>query len=287
MLQDRLCQGSVPTLTSRCPLQAYRQLAKSHHPDKPGGSAARFAKIQDAFATLADPKKRLVYDTWARELRFRYIDAQRVSLNQLPERLPAASMLRLTCHQDQHEALGYLRYEGGIWSRLQGVRMCCSMPLPSQAYTATRSPSWWSPVRSAGGLPPRSAGRAACRSASSAPSSATGRCALQLCVRLSSAMALCIHESGLRKRAAAAERFSQLCHAHTKIVTIDRVTFRCTGRSSTPLTCAPSWPSRSSRRRSSRMHTGASLAMTADSQPDHALLCGCMGAVLHLSKPRY
>ena len=178
VLQDRLCQGSVPTLSSRCPLQAYRQLAKSHHPDKPGGSAARFAKIQDAFATLADPKKRLVYDTWARELRFRYIDAQRVSLNQLPERLPAASMLRLTCHQDQHEALGYLRYDGG--SRLQGVRMCCSMPLPSQAYTATRSPSWWSPVRSAGGLPPRSAGRAACRSASSAPSSATGRYSLQL-----------------------------------------------------------------------------------------------------------
>ena len=74
-------------------MQAYRRLAKAHHPDKPGGSAARFAKVQDAFATLADPKKRLVYDTWARELRFRYIDAHRVRLARVPDLLLATRPL--------------------------------------------------------------------------------------------------------------------------------------------------------------------------------------------------
>lgn len=53
-------------------MQAYRQLIKKHHPDK-GGSEAAFAQLQDAFAVLSDPRKRGVYDAWAKELQFRYV----------------------------------------------------------------------------------------------------------------------------------------------------------------------------------------------------------------------
>jgi curved DNA-binding protein CbpA len=53
-------------------LQAYRKLAKQQHPDK-GGSAAAFNQLQNAFLVLSDPRKRAVYDAWAKELQFRYI----------------------------------------------------------------------------------------------------------------------------------------------------------------------------------------------------------------------
>ena len=52
--------------------QAFRRLAKVHHPDK-GGDAVAFGRIQAAFQVLSDPQKRTVYDTWARELQFRYV----------------------------------------------------------------------------------------------------------------------------------------------------------------------------------------------------------------------
>ena len=55
-----------------CTLQAFRRLAKVHHPDK-GGDAVIFGRIQRAFQTLSDPQKRAVYDTWAQELQFRYV----------------------------------------------------------------------------------------------------------------------------------------------------------------------------------------------------------------------
>jgi len=41
--------------------QAYRKLASKHHPDK-GGDKAEFQKIQSAYDTLSDPKKRAQYD---------------------------------------------------------------------------------------------------------------------------------------------------------------------------------------------------------------------------------
>lgn len=53
-------------------MQAYRQLVRIAHPDK-GGSAAKFAALQDAFAVLSDPSRRAVYDTWAKDLQFRYV----------------------------------------------------------------------------------------------------------------------------------------------------------------------------------------------------------------------
>jgi len=53
-------------------MQAYRSLAKKHHPDR-GGTAVEFTRLQHAFEVLSDPRQREVYDTWAKELQFRYV----------------------------------------------------------------------------------------------------------------------------------------------------------------------------------------------------------------------
>jgi curved DNA-binding protein CbpA len=41
---------------------AYRRLAQRHHPDAPGGSDARMAELNDAYAVLMDPQRRSEYD---------------------------------------------------------------------------------------------------------------------------------------------------------------------------------------------------------------------------------
>lgn len=64
-----------PTLSVLYPSQAYRQLAKRLHPDK-GGDPAAFGRLQAAFDVLGDAQKRQVYDTWAKELQFRWVWAQ-------------------------------------------------------------------------------------------------------------------------------------------------------------------------------------------------------------------
>lgn len=53
-------------------MQSYRNLARQHHPDK-GGDPALFGRIQHAYEVLSDSKRRHVYDTWAKELQFRYV----------------------------------------------------------------------------------------------------------------------------------------------------------------------------------------------------------------------
>jgi len=40
----------------------YRQLARQHHPDKPGGNEQKFKEIQEAYDVLKDPVKRRQYD---------------------------------------------------------------------------------------------------------------------------------------------------------------------------------------------------------------------------------
>jgi DnaJ-class molecular chaperone len=42
--------------------KAYRKLAVKHHPDKPGGDAEKFKKINQAHETLSDPDRRAKYD---------------------------------------------------------------------------------------------------------------------------------------------------------------------------------------------------------------------------------
>ena len=54
------------------PLQAYKECARKHHPDK-GGDAEAFARIRTAFDVLSNPGKRAVYDNWAKEVQFRYV----------------------------------------------------------------------------------------------------------------------------------------------------------------------------------------------------------------------
>jgi curved DNA-binding protein len=41
--------------------KAYRKLASQHHPDK-GGDTAKFQQIQEAYAILSDPEKKIQYD---------------------------------------------------------------------------------------------------------------------------------------------------------------------------------------------------------------------------------
>ncbi|HTM67764.1 MAG TPA: molecular chaperone DnaJ [Candidatus Binatia bacterium] len=42
--------------------RAFRKLAHQHHPDKPGGDAEKFKKINEAYQVLSDPEKRKKYD---------------------------------------------------------------------------------------------------------------------------------------------------------------------------------------------------------------------------------
>ncbi|KAI3436650.1 hypothetical protein D9Q98_006066 [Chlorella vulgaris] len=64
--------GLEPKCSTADIKKAYRLLAKQHHPDK-GGDPAAFARLQAAFEVLIDPVRRQVYDTWAKELQFRYV----------------------------------------------------------------------------------------------------------------------------------------------------------------------------------------------------------------------
>ncbi len=43
--------------------KAYRKLAMKYHPDRNGGDETKFKKIQEAYDTLSDPKKRQQYDS--------------------------------------------------------------------------------------------------------------------------------------------------------------------------------------------------------------------------------
>ena len=42
--------------------KAYRKLAHQHHPDKAGGSEAKFKEINEAYQVLSDKNKRTQYD---------------------------------------------------------------------------------------------------------------------------------------------------------------------------------------------------------------------------------
>jgi curved DNA-binding protein CbpA len=58
--------GVPNTATARQIKEAYRRLAREHHPDTNAGDAARekkFKRIARAYETLGDPKKRQAYDT--------------------------------------------------------------------------------------------------------------------------------------------------------------------------------------------------------------------------------
>ena len=52
--------------------RAYREMARTCHPDK-GGSDAAFAAVRVAFETLGDPARRAAYDALASEHEYRYI----------------------------------------------------------------------------------------------------------------------------------------------------------------------------------------------------------------------
>jgi hypothetical protein len=54
--------GVVPAADAATVRQAYVTLARRHHPDRPGGDAARMRAVNDAWAVLGDPIRRADYD---------------------------------------------------------------------------------------------------------------------------------------------------------------------------------------------------------------------------------
>lgn len=54
--------GLAPDVDCAEVKRAFRALAKQYHPDRKGGDAARFHEISQAYAILADPARRAVYD---------------------------------------------------------------------------------------------------------------------------------------------------------------------------------------------------------------------------------
>ena len=42
--------------------QAFKKLAKEHHPDRPGGDEAKFKQINEAYEILKDPQKKRMFD---------------------------------------------------------------------------------------------------------------------------------------------------------------------------------------------------------------------------------
>lgn len=54
--------GVGPASDAATVRQAYVALARQHHPDRPGGDAARMRAINDAWSVLGDPLRRTRYD---------------------------------------------------------------------------------------------------------------------------------------------------------------------------------------------------------------------------------
>ncbi len=88
--------GLAPTASAEEIKTAYRQLAKLHHPDRDGGDAAQFSRIQDAYEVLCDGTRREAFDLdlqHARQARVRFRLRTRGRRPAVGRRAPARSDL--------------------------------------------------------------------------------------------------------------------------------------------------------------------------------------------------
>jgi molecular chaperone DnaJ len=58
--------GVSPRASAADVRDAYRRLARQHHPDRGGRDAAAMAAVNEAYRVLGDPARRAVYDRWLR-----------------------------------------------------------------------------------------------------------------------------------------------------------------------------------------------------------------------------
>ena len=132
-------------------MQAYRSLAKKHHPDR-GGTAVEFTRLQHAFEVLSDPRQREVYDTWAKEVQFRYVrgNSSQVSYGVLMN----ATLSACACHSEltgfahcniQSKIALLCLYIDYICisCRQQEVKIFCLMSLRDLGCTVTHRRSLW------------------------------------------------------------------------------------------------------------------------------------------------
>lgn len=54
--------GVPPSASAEFIRKAYLELSRKHHPDKSGGSTAKFQEITFAYSQLKDPPRRKAYD---------------------------------------------------------------------------------------------------------------------------------------------------------------------------------------------------------------------------------
>jgi curved DNA-binding protein CbpA len=61
--RDYYADLGIPTSATAKDIRfAYYRLARTHHPDRPGGETSEFRRVQEAYEFLSDPDKKAGYD---------------------------------------------------------------------------------------------------------------------------------------------------------------------------------------------------------------------------------
>lgn len=109
--------GVAPSAPAIHVRQAYVELARRHHPDRPGGDAATMRAVNEAWATLGDPVRRAQYDLTLRT----------------PTRLPPAGAAPPFPRTDEEELLADLADDTPLGGRVVLPRWISLLPVATFA----------------------------------------------------------------------------------------------------------------------------------------------------------